>query len=312
MNLIDKAYRHQLIERYLDAETSIEEEKALADFYRQSQGSELTEEDIYIRNLMLGLEIAAHNTFTKEVSLLGEEATDVITLAESAPIGKSLARKQQPKHLWVRFSAIFLAAAMLAGLIFLVFPSHRAEKPNFAALTPAQTVIRSQQNTSNDYDGTNHDAMSLAEHSEMIDSAFLADTKDIVNPKDVSKLASSSKKKDSATKESSAFKETSTVQRNLLNQRNLLAQRSSMGKTQSSDEIPSNEEATSSNDYYQIYEVASTALPSAEQLKIENQGDKLVITAIDDNGNAQHFSVSVDNAAEGAYQLQPLLSDINL
>ncbi len=54
--LEDITYRHELIERYLDADTSVEEEQALADFYRHCEDKDLTDEDLDIRNLMLGME----------------------------------------------------------------------------------------------------------------------------------------------------------------------------------------------------------------------------------------------------------------
>jgi two-component system, OmpR family, phosphate regulon sensor histidine kinase PhoR len=54
--LEDITYRHELIERYLDADTSVEEEQALADFYRHCENKDLTDEDLDIRNLMLGME----------------------------------------------------------------------------------------------------------------------------------------------------------------------------------------------------------------------------------------------------------------
>ena len=56
MKLEDITYRHELIERYLDADTSVEEEQALADFYRHCEEKDLTDEDLDIRNLMLGME----------------------------------------------------------------------------------------------------------------------------------------------------------------------------------------------------------------------------------------------------------------
>ena len=40
--LEDITYRHELIERYLDADTSVEEEQALADFYRHCEDKDLT------------------------------------------------------------------------------------------------------------------------------------------------------------------------------------------------------------------------------------------------------------------------------
>lgn len=54
--LEDITYRHELIERYLNADTSVEEEQALADFYRHCENKDLTDEDLDIRNLMLGME----------------------------------------------------------------------------------------------------------------------------------------------------------------------------------------------------------------------------------------------------------------
>ena len=41
--LEDITYRHELIERYLDADTSVEEEQALADFYRHCENKDLTD-----------------------------------------------------------------------------------------------------------------------------------------------------------------------------------------------------------------------------------------------------------------------------
>ena len=49
--LDDKALRQQLIERYLDAETTPEEELALADFYRQSQDTLAANEEAVARFL---------------------------------------------------------------------------------------------------------------------------------------------------------------------------------------------------------------------------------------------------------------------
>ena len=70
--LEDITYRHELIERYLDADTSVEEEQALADFYRHCEDKDLTDEDLDIRNLMLGMENYTPNFHQTEMEMKEE------------------------------------------------------------------------------------------------------------------------------------------------------------------------------------------------------------------------------------------------
>jgi hypothetical protein len=70
--LEDITYRHELIERYLDADTSVEEEQALADFYRHCEDKDLTDEDLDIRNLMLGMENYTPNFHQTEMEMMEE------------------------------------------------------------------------------------------------------------------------------------------------------------------------------------------------------------------------------------------------
>lgn len=70
--LEDITYRHGLIERYLDADTSVEEEQALADFYRHCENKDLTDEDLDIRNLMLGMENYTTNFHQTEMEMMEE------------------------------------------------------------------------------------------------------------------------------------------------------------------------------------------------------------------------------------------------
>lgn len=120
--LEDITYRHELIERYLDADTSVEEEQALADFYRHCEDKDLTEEDLDIRNMMLGMENYTPNFHQTEVEMMEEldrkEEADKQPDMKEMPLGVS--KKHETR--WVRLSAILLATAMLAGLIFLLFP----------------------------------------------------------------------------------------------------------------------------------------------------------------------------------------------
>ena len=259
MKLEDITYRHELIERYLDADTSVEEEQALADFYRHCEEKDLTDEDLDIRNLMLGME-----NYTP-------------THLQPAP------KKHETR--WVRLSAILLATAMLAGLIFLLFPikdyfSSSSEQPGLANLVPTEQVVRSQP-SSEDEDG-NLDAY---EKMEQADSLFLAATRDIVTPQEMksSKIA--------------------------LTKRKDIAERSEnhAGKTAENTEKTSSEtERSIHEDFNQIYEVASAALPSAEQLTINRQGDNIVISTLDNDGNMQHYTINITETQDGSYQLLPL------
>lgn len=203
MKLEDITYRHELIERYLDADTSVEEEQALADFYRHCEEKDLTEEDLDIRNLMLGMENYTPNIHQVEE---GDKLPDM----KDMPLGVS--KKHETR--WVRLSAILLATAMLAGLIFLLFPikdyfSSSSEQPGLANLVPTEQVVRSQP-SSEDENG-NLDAY---EKMERADSLFLAATKNIVTPQEMksSKMALAKRKNIAERSESQAGKTTENTE----------------------------------------------------------------------------------------------------
>lgn len=249
--LKDITYRHELIERYLDADTSVEEEQALADFYRHCEDKDLTDEDLDIRNLMLGMENYTLN------------------------ILQPASKKHETR--WVRLSAILLATAMLAGLIFLLFPikdyfSSSSEQSGFANLVPTEQVVRSQP-SSEDEDGN----LNAYEKMERADSLFLAATQDIVTPQEMktSKMA----EKTSGNKEKTS---------------------------EYAEKTSSETERSIHEDFNQIYEVASAALPSAEQLTINRQGDNIVISTLDNDGNMQHYTINIAETQDGSYQLLPL------
>ena len=258
--LEDITYRHELIERYLDADTSVEEEQALAEFYRHCEDKDLTDEDLDIRNLMLGMENYTPN------------------------ILQPTSKKQETR--WVRLSAILLATAMLAGLIFLLFPikdyfsSSSEQQPGLANLVPTEQVVRSQP-SSEDEDGN----LNAYEKMERADSLFLAATQDIVPPQEMK----SSKM--------------------VLAKRKNIAERSEKhaGKTaENTEETSSETERSIHEDFNQIYEVASAALPSAEQLTINRQGDNIVISTLDNDGNMQHYTINITETQDGSYQILPL------
>ena len=298
--LEDITYRHELIERYLDADTSVEEEQALADFYRHCEDKDLTDEDLDIRNLMLGMENYTPNFHQTELEMM--EELDGKEEADGQPQMKEMSLAASKKHetRWVRLSAILLATAMLAGLIFLLFPikdyfSSSSEQPGLANLVPTEQVVRSQP-SSEDEDG-NLDAYEKMERS---DSLFLAATKDIVTPQEMksSKMTLAQRKNIAERSEKHAGKTAENTEET--SSGNTEKTSENTGKTSSETERSIHE------DFNQIYEIASAALPSAEQLTINRQGDNIVISTLDNEGNMQHYTINMAETQDGSYQLLPL------
>ena len=293
--LEDITYRHELIERYLDADTSVEEEQALADFYRHCENKDLTDEDLDIRNLMLGMENYTPNFHQTELEMMeeldGEEEMKELDRKEEAD-GQlqmkemSLAASKNHETRWVRLSAILLATAMLAGLIFLLFPikdyfsSSSEQQPGFTNLVPTEQVVRSQPSSE---DGNEH--LNAYEKMERADSLFLAATQDIVTPQEMkpSKMALAKRKNIAERSEKHAEK-----------------------TAENTEETSSETERSIHEDFNQIYEVASAALPSAEQLTINRQGNNIVISTLDNEGNMQHYTINAAETQDGSYQLLPL------
>ena len=308
--LEDITYRHELIERYLDADTSVEEEQALADFYRHCKDKDITDEDLDIRNLMLGMENYTPNFHQTELEMMeeldGEEEMKELDRKEEADGQlqmKEMSHAASKKHetRWVRLSAILLATAMMAGLIFLLFPikdyfsSSSEQQPGFTNLVPTEQVVRSQP-SSEDEDG-NLDAY---EKMERADSLFLVATQDIVTPQEMksSKIALTKRKDIAERSENHAGKTAENTEET--SSGNLEKTSSNAGKTSSETERSIHE------DFNQIYEVASAALPFAEQLTINRQGDNIVISTLDIEGNTQHYTINISETQDGSYQLLPL------
>lgn len=308
--LEDITYRHKLIERYPDADTSVEEEQALADFYRHCEDKDLTDEDLDIRNLMLGMENYTPNFHQTEMEMMEEldrkeemKELDRKEEADGQPQMKemSLAASKNHETRWVRLSAILLATAMLAGLIFLLFPikdyfsSSSEQQPGLANLVPTEQVVRSQP-SSEDEDGN----LNAYEKMERADSLFLAATQDIVTPQEMktSKISLTKRKNIAERSENHTGKTAGNTEETSSDNKE---------KTSGNAEKTSSEtERSIHEDFNQIYEVASAALPSAEQLTINRQGDNIVISTLDNNGNMQHYAINITETQDGSYQLLPL------
>lgn len=309
--LEDITYRHELIERYLDADTSVEEEQALADFYRHCENKDLTDEDLDIRNLMLGMENYTPNFHQTEMEMMeeldGKEEMKELDRKEEAdgqPQMKEMSLAASKKHetRWVRLSAILLATAMLAGLIFLLFPikdyfsSSSEQQPGLANLVSTEQVVRSQPSSE---DGNGN--LNAYEKMERADSLFLAATQDIVTPQEMksSKMALAKRKNIAERSEKHTGKTIGNTEE------------TSSGNTEKTSEntgkTSSEAERSIHEDFTQIYEVASAALPSAEQLIINRQGNNIVISTLDNDGNMQHYTINAVETQDGSYQLLPLV-----
>ena len=307
--LEDITYRHELIERYLDADTSVEEEQALAEFYRHCEDKDLTDEDLDIRNLMLGMENYTPNFHQTEMEMMeeldGKEEMKELDRKEEAdgqPQMKemSLAASKNHETRWVRLSAILLATAMLAGLIFLLFPikdyfSSSSEQPGLANLVPTEQMVRSQPSSE---DGNGN--LNAYEKMERADSLFLAATKDIVTPQEMksSKISLTKRKNIAGRSENHTGKTAENTEETSSGNTEKTAENT--GKTSSETERSIHE------DFNQIYEVASAALPSAEQLTINRQGNNIVISTLDNDGNMLHYTINTAETQDGSYQLLPL------
>ena len=308
--LEDITYRHKLIERYLDADTSVEEEQALADFYRHCEDKDLTDEDLDIRNLMLGMENYTPNFHQTEMEMMEEldrkeemkeldrkeEADGQLQMKEM-----SLAASKKHETRWVRLSAILLATAMLAGLIFLLFPikdyfsSSSEQQPGLANLVSTEQVVRSQPSSEDEDENLNS-----YEKMERDDSLFLAATQDIVTHQEMktSKMALAKRKNIAERSEKHTGKTIGNTEETSSDNKE---------KTSGNAEKTSSEtERSIHEDFNQIYEVASAALPSAEQLTINRQGDNIVISTLDNDGNMQHYTINITETQDGSYQLLPL------
>ena len=315
--LEDITYRHELIERYLDADTSVEEEQALADFYRHCEDKDLTDEDLDIRNLMLGMENYTPNFHQTEMEMMEEldgkeemkeldrkeEADGQLQMKEMSP---AISKTHETR--WVRLSAILLATAMLAGLIFLLFPikdyfsSSSEQQPGLANLVPTEQVVRSQP-SSEDEDGN----LNAYEKMERADSLFLAATQDIVTPQEMktSKMVLAKRKNIAERSEKHAGKTAENTEKTSSGN----TEKASENKEKTSEyagKTSSEKERSIHEDFNQIYEVASAALPSAEQLTINRQGDNIVISTLDNEGNMLHYTINIAETQDGSYQLLPL------
>ena len=123
-NLNDKALRQELIQRYLAAETSVEEEQMLARFYHGNEGNTFSGEEEQVRQLILATTHLADD-FT--LSAEKEEEFDRIMAAA--------ARKPRRIALWP-----WVAAACMAGIMVVFLTPPKTEENQVLAEQPTAPV----------------------------------------------------------------------------------------------------------------------------------------------------------------------------
>lgn len=111
-NLNDKKYRLNMVERYLQADTSTEEEKALADFYSRNNLLDLTDEEKAVMQLL-----QYHHEETTYIDMFAIEEFDRLMAEEPISTIRTA--------LW-KLTAIMALAAAMAGIIILQ-PWHKKE-----------------------------------------------------------------------------------------------------------------------------------------------------------------------------------------
>ena len=127
-DLNDKALRQQLIERYLDAETTPEEELALADFYRQSH-EPLSADEEAVRQLVL-VTARLDDGFT----LSDEKVEEFDRIMVNTP------QKKRRIVLWP-----WLAAACVVAIVAIILAPPKGADEDTSEQPTAQTDINPKE-----------------------------------------------------------------------------------------------------------------------------------------------------------------------
>lgn len=134
MDLKDKDYRNRLIERYLNAETSVSEEVALAEFYATHNPDD--DEKAFAQLIS-----ASHNL---NVNLSDEDTAEYDRMV-------SMAGKERHLH-WHRHLAEFVAAAAVVTLFFVLRPTTEVQEEVETNITTLEIADALNAVMSIDYD----------------------------------------------------------------------------------------------------------------------------------------------------------------
>ncbi len=150
-NLNDKALRQQLIQRYLDGETTIEEEQALAHFYLHNHGTIPADEEDVCQLVLATSHLA--DDFMPSVEKV--EEFDRIMAKD--------ARKARRITLWP-----WLAAACVAAILVIFLAPPRSKEDNTPQQFPTAQTQRQRQGE--------RQAPPMTDTSEVMPKTFLAST----------------------------------------------------------------------------------------------------------------------------------------
>ena len=150
-NLNDKALRQQLIQRYLDGETTIEEEQALAHFYLHNHGTIPADEEDVCQLVLATSHLA--DDFMPSVEKV--EEFDRIMAKD--------ARKARRITLWP-----WLAAACVAAILVIFLAPPRSKEDNTPQQFPTVQTQRQRQGERQD--------TPMTDTSEVMPKTFLAST----------------------------------------------------------------------------------------------------------------------------------------
>ena len=110
IDLNDKQVRRQMVERYLNAETSIEEERQLADFYAKTTET-LSEEEEDVRMLLQTIESATDGDFDLSDSKVAE-------------VDRLMATPSPVRHRRLAIAGWISAVAASVVVLFVLFGNH--------------------------------------------------------------------------------------------------------------------------------------------------------------------------------------------
>ncbi len=133
MNIQDKEYRKALIDRYLDAETTLEEERRLRNFYATAEVDDDEKAIARLLNIFAPSELTYSQTKVDEYDRLfgGEESTEASSKDSES---------RQAKKRGIIFKSIYAFAACAAAVAMILLLRPKAASPDFTPLEIAQSI----------------------------------------------------------------------------------------------------------------------------------------------------------------------------
>lgn len=142
--LHNKNIRHEMLNRFLEADTSLEEEQLLFTFYVHAQEEELTPEDKAVRPIILQCGYNIEGLASDATTSTPYEGIDLTDMNAKASEFNQIMKISHKLHA-IRISAIFLAAAMIIGIIFHLFNHQPSKNEFFVARQTTRNITSSKE-----------------------------------------------------------------------------------------------------------------------------------------------------------------------